>query len=375
MKILLIGDFSNYHRALSDGLRQLGHDVTVASSGTQWLNTERDVDLRRRGGKLGGALLYARLNSTLLPRLSGYDVVQICSPLFVELRPARVSRVFDMLKCRTGHLFLTALSTDSHLVERLSGPNPPLRYSEWQVEGCPTPFALSDVNMRREWLAPEMVEHDRHIYANVDGTVTALYEYHKIIEDAFSADRLAYAGIPIDLQKIQPAAMPGLGQADPVRIMVAYPKARMVEKGADRLVAMARELERRHPGRIIVDEVTQLPYSQFVERIKQSHIIFDQLYSYTPGTTALLAMAMGRVTVSGGEEEYYDFIGERSLRPIINTDPADIGETMRRVEAVALDRERLMAMAAEGPEFVRRHNDSVEVARRFQRFWEKRINF
>ncbi len=50
--------------------------------------------------------------------------------------------------------------------------------------------------MRREWLAPEMVEHDRHIYANVDGTVTALYEYHKIIEDAFSADRLAYAGIP-----------------------------------------------------------------------------------------------------------------------------------------------------------------------------------
>ena len=228
--------------------------------------------------------------------------------------------------------------------------------------------------MRREWLAPEMVEHDRHIYANVDGTVTALYEYHKIIEDAFSADRLAYAGIPIDLQKIQPAAVPGLGQADPIRLMVAYPKARMVEKGADRLVAMARELERRHPGRIIVDEVTQLPYSQFVERIKQSHIIVDQLYSYTPGTTALLAMAMGRVTVSGGEEEYYDFIGERSLRPIINTDPADIGETMRRVEAVALDRERLMAMAAEGPEFVRRHNDSVEVARRFQRFWEKRIN-
>ncbi len=48
---------------------------------------------------------------------------------------------------------------------------------------------------------------------------------------------------------------------------------------------------------------------------------------------------------------------------------------MCRVEAVALDRERLMAMAAEGPEFVRRHNDSVEVARRFQRFWEKRINF
>lgn len=371
MKVLLIGDFSNYHRALGDGLLQLGHDVTVASSGTQWLNTERDVDLRRRPGKLGGALLYARLNSTLLPRLSGYDVVQVCSPLFVELKPGRVSRVFDKLKQRNGKIYLTALSTDSHLVERLSGPNPPLRYSEWQVDGRPTPFALSDVNMRREWLAPEMVEHDRHIYANVYGVVTALYEYHKIIEDAIPAERLAYAGIPIDLRKVRPSAMPPSGAGNPVRIMVAYPRARMIEKGADRLVAVARELERRYPGRIVVDEVTQLPYNLFVERIKQSHIIVDQLYSYTPGTTALLAMAMGRVTVSGGEEEYYQFIGERSLRPIVNTDPADLDETMRRLEAVAADRDRLMAMATEGPEFVRRHNDAVEVAKRFERFWEK----
>lgn len=369
MKVLLMGDFSNYHRSLAEGLRQLGHEVTVASSGTSWLDTERDIDLRRRSGKLGGALLYARLTHTMLPRLSGYDVVQICSPLFVELKPARVSRVFDKLRQRNGRVFLTALSTDSHLVERLSGPNPPLRYSEWQTAGRPTPFALSDLSMRRQWLAPEMTAHDRHIYENVDGAVTALYEYHKIIEDRFAPDRLAYAGIPIDLRQVTPAPLPPLGPSDPVRVMVAYPRARMVEKGADRLVAIAREIERRHPDRVLVEEVTQLPYRQFVERIKYSHIVVDQLYSYTPGTTALLAMGMGRVTMSGGEPEYYDFIGEHQLRPVINTDPADIESTMRRLEEVALDRDRLMALASEGPEFVRRHNDAVKVARRFERFW------
>ncbi|MDE6097568.1 MAG: hypothetical protein K2L80_04820 [Muribaculaceae bacterium] len=369
MKVLLIGDFSNYHRALGDGLRQLGHDVTVASSGTQWLNTERDIDLRRSPGKFGGALLYARLRSTLLSRLSGYDVVQICSPLFVELRPKRVSRIFDLLKQRNGRVFLTALSTDSHLVERLSGNEPPLRYSEWQIGREPTPFALSDVNMRDEWLAPEMVANDKHIYDNIDGAVTALYEYHKIIEDVIPADRLAYAGIPIDIQKIKPVPMPPLGPGDPVRIMVAYPRARMIEKGADRLLALVRELERRHRGWIVVDEVTQLPYSEFVERIGRNHIVVDQLYSYTPGTTALLAMAMGRVAVSGGEEEYYGFIGEKELRPVVNTDPSDMDITMRRIEEVALDRRLLRELASQGPEFVRRHNASGKVAARFERFW------
>ncbi|MDE5643185.1 MAG: hypothetical protein K2I56_06795 [Muribaculaceae bacterium] len=371
MKVLLIGDFSNYHRALGDGLSRLGHDVTVASSGTQWLDTERDIDLRRSSGKLGGALLYARLRTTLLHRLSGYDVVQVCSPLFVDLRPARVSRIFDQLKRRNGKIYLTALSTDSHLVERLSGPNSPLRYSEWQVGGRPSVFAQSEVNMRDGWLAPAMRAHDRHIYENVDGAVTALYEYHRIIEDVIPAGRLAYGGIPVDLRKIQPCPMPPLGSGNPVRIMVAYPRARMIEKGAEQLLAISRELERRHPGRIVVDEVTQLPYREFVERIKQSHIVVDQLYSYTPGTTALLAMAMGRVTLSGGEEEYYDFIGERDLRPIINTDPADLAATMKRLEEVALDPDRLMSLASDGPEFVRRHNDSLTVARRFEEFWTR----
>lgn len=371
MKILLIGDFSNYHRALGDGLLQLGHDVIVASAGTQWLNTARDIDLRRSEGRLGGALLYARLQTTLRSRLSGYDIVQICSPLFVDLKPHRVRRIFDRLRRDNGRVYLTALATDSHLVERLSGPNPPLRYSEWQVGGQPSAFALSGVSMHDEWLAPEMKAHDKYIYENVDGAITALYEYHKVIEDVFPPERLAYGGIPIDLRKIQPSAMPPLGPSDPVRIMVAYPRARMIEKGADQLLEIARRLERKHPGKIVVDEVTQLPYSEFVERIKRNHIVVDQLYSYTPGTTALLAMGMGRATLSGGEEEYYDFIGEPSLRPIINTDPADLEATMRRLEEIALDRDRLMQLAAEGPEFVRRHNDSVEVARRFESFWNR----
>jgi len=60
MKILLLGDASNYHVALAKGLRTLGHDVTVASNGSKWMKTPRDIDLYRHEHMLCGALLYAR---------------------------------------------------------------------------------------------------------------------------------------------------------------------------------------------------------------------------------------------------------------------------------------------------------------------------
>ena len=58
LRILLMGDASNYHNALATGLRRLGHDVVLASHGSGWMETERDIDLSRPfKGKLGGKAL------------------------------------------------------------------------------------------------------------------------------------------------------------------------------------------------------------------------------------------------------------------------------------------------------------------------------
>ena len=36
MKVLLLGEYSNVHWTLAQGLRALGHSVTVASDGDSW---------------------------------------------------------------------------------------------------------------------------------------------------------------------------------------------------------------------------------------------------------------------------------------------------------------------------------------------------
>ena len=84
MKILLIGEYSNVHTTLAKGLRALGHQVCVMSDGDSWKNYPRDIDVARQPGKIGGVKLLTKVYS-LLPKLKGYDIVQLINPMFLEL--------------------------------------------------------------------------------------------------------------------------------------------------------------------------------------------------------------------------------------------------------------------------------------------------
>ena len=61
MKILLIGEYSNVHATLAEGLRAIGHQVTVVSDGDGWKNYPRDIDVSRASGKFGGVSLMVKL--------------------------------------------------------------------------------------------------------------------------------------------------------------------------------------------------------------------------------------------------------------------------------------------------------------------------
>ena len=52
MKILLLGEFSNLHWTLAEGLRKLGHEVCVVSNGDRWRNYQRDISLTRQSDSI-----------------------------------------------------------------------------------------------------------------------------------------------------------------------------------------------------------------------------------------------------------------------------------------------------------------------------------
>ncbi len=371
MKILLMGDASNYHRCLSVALRSMGHDVTVASNGSGWMDTARDIDLSRpMAGKLGGLLLWLRLKRQL-PRFKGYDVVQIHNPVFLSLKPGKVRKVFDYLKRNNRSVFLTALGTDSAFVKTCVTKEGPLRYSEWMINGEPGPLQLKRKDVMDAWLSPELMAHCRYIYDNVDGIVTALYEYHLSCLTEVSEDKIAYAGIPIDTEKMIPIKVNEIPER--VNLFLGMHRDRMVEKGTDRMLAAAQKVAEKYPDRCRLTTVENRPYDEYLELLRSAHVALDQLYSYTPATNALLAMAYGITAVTGAEPEFYDFIGEHDNHPVINAVPDD-EKLYLALEHIVLHPELVAENSRRNREFVKKHNDARVVASRFVEFWNRQLS-
>lgn len=371
LKVLLLGDYSNCHRTLATGLRALGCDVTVVSDGSLWLDCERDVDISRVPGKLGGLQLAWRLYFGSVRRvMSGNDIVAINDPNFVRLRPQLIRPLFDRLVKGNRSVFLTSMSTDIAYLDMLAAPDSPLRYSEWFVDGEPSRMYRANPAKWEQWHAPTLVKYHRDVLRRIDGAVSVLYEYQLGMERALGADRAAYGGIPIDTAAFEPQQLPD--NIDKVRIFLGRDRYRKLMKGSDLLEIAAKRVVERHPDKAELVIVENRPYREFVELLKDSHLVLDQIYSYTPATTALMAMAYGLNVVSGGEPEYYDFIGEAENRPIINA-PTDLDPLTDAIERVVLNPREIAERGRRSREFVVKHNDAIVVARRFLDFWTETL--
>ena len=85
---------------------------------------------------------------------------------------------------------------------------------------------------------------------------------------------------------------------------------------------------------------------------------------------ALQAMSQGLIVVGGGEEENYEILGEKELRPIVNVQP-DEEDVYRQLEQLVLHPECIAQLKRESVEYVRRHHDSIKVAKQYLDVWNK----
>ncbi len=370
MRILLLGDASNYHATLGAALRAMGHSVTIASDGSRWMRTGRDIDISRPfANPLGGAILYARMLNLCRRSFRGFDVVQLVSPTFASLHSGRVEVILKSLKKHNGSVWLTALGTDSTYVRSLTGENPPLRYSEWHTPSGLTPWSATPAARKAEWLAKELADYTEAFYGNIDGAVSALYEYHAVLEREKPELNLHYGGIPIDLEAL--GAPPPLRHDRPLRMLYCAHRGREGEKGSLVLLEMLQSLQREFIGKVELVTPPNVPYAEFLRLLADADIVSDQLYSYTPATTALLAMALNKLTISGAEPEFYKFIDEKSLRPIVNANPLDPDTTRAELAALLRNPDELAHRRLQGRPFVEKHNAAPTVAARFLSAWTK----
>ena len=176
MKILLLGEYSNVHWTLAQGLRSLGHEVTVASNGDFWKNIPRDISVVRHGYGMFDTLRYVVAVKRALRRMKGYDVVQIINPLFLEMKAERIRPIYKYLRNNNKKVFMGAYGMDYYWVTTCRDCHT-FRYSDFNFGSH---LRTDDIAMRdaADWLDTEKGKLNREIAADCDGIIAGLYEYY-----------------------------------------------------------------------------------------------------------------------------------------------------------------------------------------------------
>ena len=362
MKILLMGEYSGLHSTLADGLRRLGQDVCVLSDGNEWKNYPRDIDLMRpTGGPWGGVRYVARL-LRCLPRLRGYDVVQLVNPGFLRLRPEKCLYVYRYLKRHNGKVFLGAFGMDYYWVN-VCRMTDTFRYSDFNFGGKLRDDAIA-MREVEDWIGTKKGNLNQAIASDCDGIIAGLYEYYACYRPYFP-EKTVFIPFPINVDKIKFTAPP---VGDKVKFFIGVQKERGVYKGTDIMLRALERVHRKYPERCEIVKAESVPYTQYCTMMDNSNVLLDKLYSYTPAMNGLLAMAKGLVLVGGGEEENYEVLGEKEMRPIVNVLP-DEEDVYRKLEQLVLRPEMIEKMSRDSRRYIEKYHDYRKVAGRYVEFW------
>ena len=158
-----------------------------------------------------------------------------------------------------------------------------------------------------------------------------------------------------------------------VNFFIGIQRDRTTVKGTDIMEKALDRLHRDYPDRCNVLKAVSVPYEEYKRMLADSDVILDQIYSYTPAMNALLGMSKGLIAVSGGEPENYEILGEKEIFPIINVLP-DEEDIYRKLEELVLHPERLDRLSRESIQYVLRHHNNIDVARRYLKIWNGEVS-
>ena len=377
MKILLLGEYSNVHATLAEGLRNIGHEVTVVSNGDFWKNYPRDIDLSRREGKIGGCLYMLRLYS-ILHRLREYDIVQLINPMFLELKAERIFPIYRYLRRHNKHVVMGAFGMDYYWVDTCCRKMP-LRYSDFNI-GKKLRNNADALKERKEWLGTAKENLNRLIAEDCDAIVTGLYEYWVCYHPVFEK-KTVFIPFPIKCGKVggkQDNSLASIKIEDETKndnehklqLFIGINKTRSEYKGTDIMLKAAKAIEQKYPEKVNLRIAESVPFAEYRKMMDGSDAILDQLYSYTPSMNPLEAMSKGIICIGGGEPENYAILHEDSLRPIVNVTPS-YESVYDALEELVMHPEKISKLQNDSVAYVRKHHDYIKVAREYEELYKK----
>ena len=366
MKILLLGEYSNVHWTLAEGLRSLGHEVCVISDGDSWKNYKRDISLVRKYNRFG-SIKYLIKTYALLPKLRGYDIVQIINPMFLELKAERIVPIYRYLKRHNKKIFMGAFGMDTFWVNACTKEPHIFRYSDFNIGERKIENSYTK-ELRADWINTGKSKLNYEIADSCNGIIAGMYEYHTAYKEIYSK-KLTYIPFPIATDTKENITL--YNKKRKIRFFIGIQKERSIYKGTDIMLRALERIAEEYNDECEIYKAESVPFEEYQKLVDNSDILLDQLYGYSPGMNALLAMSKGKIVVGGAEEECYNILSEERLRPMVNVTPNE-EDVYKQLKWLIENKRNIASLQQESLQFIKKHHDPAKVAKQYIEFWNNK---
>ena len=359
IKVLLLGEFSGFFLNLASGLRVLGHDVTIAAGYDGFKDIAPNIPIEYRSQKRIASLGKFLLPLAKLPKFKNYDVVQAVHPFTPNIRLFPHASYFKILKQNNKKLFLSAAGSDPVY---------------WQLGRRRLPYGPFDDYLKYDIKKPahkfqsaKYLRWNYDIAELFDGIIPIMFDYHVGYRDFANCRDII--PLPIDTQKI--VYEPPDFKKGPLNIF--HGLSRYGFKGTRFIEEAFEELGKRYPNDLKFTILGRLPLNEYLQLLRQQHVVLDQVHSLSMGMNGISSLASGKITMSGSED-IANVANYGGPSPAINLAP-DCKDVITKLEALLDNRSNLGELAHEGREFVIAHHDSIKIAKKYLKAWNPDDDF
>lgn len=378
MRILLVGEYSNFHNSLKHGLEFLGHEVTIIGDGDGFKRFPVDIDIsndflerswftrklkvglwKLTGFDVTDWLKLSRFRESE-NQLKHYDIVQFINsnPFNCNARTER--KMIDFIIENNHKFFLAACGDDYEYVKYLTEKHEGYSILESIKKGQQqkTDFAYT-----YKYLDSGYYENYKRILNVVEKVIPSNIDYAMALKNQPKATAIIPAAINCARLHLDQNA-----DLTVIKIFLGINRANYWKKGINYFEEALDIIKEKYNSRVQIIVAENLPYSIYIQQYKQAHILLDQVLCYDQGYNALEAMLQGKVVFSGANEVYLKAHGLDTV-PVIDAQP-DVSDLVNKLSSLIENPQELLKIGRAARNHVLQHHDSVMIASRTLKFYD-----
>jgi len=376
MTILLLGEYSNFHNTLKNGLERLGHNVVLAGRKDGFKSFPVDISFDpiltvKPPVKYIRGLIYRVLNldvsifETIFyflknkKKFESYDIVQL-----INEYPIKTSPFFDKLLLKhifkhNKRVFLSACGTDVIYLNYILNESLPYHIlNPYQKDSRLKKHFKHSLN----YLNNSHKKLNEFVFKNIKHVIPADIDYYMAYKNHPKAISLIPFPINIDKLKFTPLKISGK-----IKIFHGINRINYFKKGNDYFCKALKRVKLKYGDKIDVIEVEDIPYNEYINLYNESHILLDQVYSYDQGYNALEAMAKGKVVFTGVSEEFINYYKiDKTIA--INAIP-NVSDIEKNLSYLIENPFEIETIGQNARNFIHKYHNYIEVAKKYVNSW------